>query len=97
MTHNIHAWINFVNIQVQITHRVTLRQSRSTRPCSRATFNRANFSEGRLVCQKGCNGIIGASTFTCTDYGVVDHIIWSTGEQAYIYNFSATEPCFEAS
>ena len=82
--------IVFNLIQVQITHRVTLRRTT-------CTISTATLSSGQLVCQIGCPvNVTGSSAFSCTDFGVLDS--WSTGEGTYYYNFDYTthQPYFEA-
>ena len=82
-------YIQFCYVQVQITHRVTLRQT----TCTWLTINTATLNVGRLVCQSGCSGNIGASTLSCTDFNAFDG--WNSGERTYTYNFGITEPYFE--
>ena len=84
--------IVFNLIQVQITHRVTLRGTT-------CTVSTATLSSGQLACQIGCSSVnaIGSSAFSCTDFGVLDG--WSTGERTYLiyHNFNiTTQPYFEA-
>ena len=93
MTHTVYrsTIIVFNLIQVQITHRVTLRWTT-------CTISTATLSSGQLACQIGCSSAnaIGSSAFSCTDFGVLDG--WSTGEGTYYYNFDNTthQPYFEA-
>ena len=93
MTHIVYrsTIIVFNLIQVQITHRITVRGTT-------CTVSTATLGSRQLACQIGCSSVnaIGSSTFSCTDFGVLDG--WSTGEGTYYYNFVNTtyQPYFEA-
>ena len=82
---------------MQITHRIVLE----THNCGHDAVTIS--SDSPLVCQMGCSGNIGGTTFNCTDSmpGGIESIlrgtyIWSAGEGTYTYNIGGTEPYFEA-
>ena len=88
----VHSNLLHVYMQVQITRRVTLRQT----TCTQATIDTATLNaESQLVCQSGCLGSIGGTILNCADFMTSDG--WSTGEQMYTYIFSGAESYFEAS
>ena len=85
-------------LQVQITRRLTFKET----TCTRTTIITATLCASQLACQRGCSGNIGGSTLNCTDFmtstvttanGIGN---WSAGEETYTYNLSTTEPYFEA-
>ena len=91
----VHLELQFIPLQIEITHRVAWRASFGALYCNQTTISsQAVLYGGNLVCRSGCSGTVGNMSFYCTNFSTSGD--WTTGGRTYTYNATGIT-FFEAS